>query len=136
MKSRQARMTWERFRLLVSRYPLSLPHIVHGVSPSPSHLVQVGDGCRAIEVELVLPGAAIARGVALDGPIRASLCSTHLARSYSVTLAAMVRTTTKAQPARTAVLTQKDLARVIGGTEGTIIVENVVKVPQGIQGSG
>jgi hypothetical protein len=43
---------------------------------------------------------------------------------------------TKAQPARTAVLTQKDLARVIGGTGGTIIVQNVVKVPQGIQGSG
>jgi len=48
----------------------------------------------------------------------------------------MKRTTTKAQPARTAVLTQKDLARVIGGTGGTIIVENVVATPQGIQGSG
>jgi hypothetical protein len=45
-------------------------------------------------------------------------------------------TTTKAQHARTAVLTQRDLARVIGGTEGTIIVENVVAQPQGIQGSG
>ena len=48
----------------------------------------------------------------------------------------MKRTTTKAQPARTAVLTQSDLARVIGGTGGTIVVENVVKVAQGIQGSG
>ena len=48
----------------------------------------------------------------------------------------MKRTTTKAPPARTAVLTPRDLARVIGGTGGTIIVENVVKVPQGIQGSG
>ena len=47
----------------------------------------------------------------------------------------MKRTTTKA-PARAAVLTQKDLARVIGGTGGTIIVENVAPVPQGIQGSG
>jgi hypothetical protein len=45
-------------------------------------------------------------------------------------------TTTKAQAARTAVLTRKDLARVIGGTGGTIIVENVIKVPQGIQGTG
>jgi bacteriocin-like protein len=44
-------------------------------------------------------------------------------------------TTTKA-PARTAVLTQKELARVIGGTGGTIIVENVVVLPQGIQGTG
>ena len=48
----------------------------------------------------------------------------------------MKRATTKAQPARTAVLTHKDLARVIGGTGGTIIVENVIKVPQGIQGTG
>ena len=48
----------------------------------------------------------------------------------------MKRTTTRAQPARTAVLTQKDLARVIGGTGGTIIVENVAAQPQGIQGTG
>ena len=42
---------------------------------------------------------------------------------------------TKAQPARTAVLTPKDLARVIGGTDGTIHV-NIVAQPQGIQGTG
>ncbi|HSS02293.1 MAG TPA: hypothetical protein VLM79_34780 [Kofleriaceae bacterium] len=47
----------------------------------------------------------------------------------------MKRTTTKA-PARAAVLTQKDLARVIGGTGGTIISQNVIALPQGIQGSG
>ena len=29
--------------------------------------MEVGDGCRAIEVEFVLPRAAVARGVALDG---------------------------------------------------------------------
>jgi hypothetical protein len=48
----------------------------------------------------------------------------------------MKRTTTKAQPARTAILTHKDLSRVIGGTNGTIISENVAAQPQGIQGSG
>jgi hypothetical protein len=45
-------------------------------------------------------------------------------------------TTSQAQPARTTVLTRQDLARVIGGTGGTIIVENVVALPQGIQGTG
>ena len=30
-RSNRARMTWERFRLLVSRYPLPLPRIVHSV---------------------------------------------------------------------------------------------------------
>lgn len=48
----------------------------------------------------------------------------------------MKRTTTKGQPGRPAILTQKDLARVIGGTGGTIIVQNVAAQPQGIQGSG
>jgi len=43
---------------------------------------------------------------------------------------------TKAQPARTVVLTQKDLSRVIGGTGGTIISQNVVAQPQGIEGTG
>ena len=38
--------------------------------------------------------------------------------------------------ASTTVLTRRDLAFVIGGHDGTIIVENVVAVPQGIQGSG
>jgi len=30
-RSNRARMTWARFRLLVSRYPLPVPHIVHSV---------------------------------------------------------------------------------------------------------
>jgi hypothetical protein len=38
--------------------------------------------------------------------------------------------------ARTTPLTPQDLARVIGGTGGTIIVENVAALPHGIQGSG
>ena len=45
-------------------------------------------------------------------------------------------TTTRPQHPRTTALAQKDLARVIGGTGGTIISENVTAAPQGIQGSG
>ena len=45
-------------------------------------------------------------------------------------------TTRPAQQARVALLTQRELANVIGGTEGAIVVENVMAHPQGIQGSG
>ena len=38
--------------------------------------------------------------------------------------------------ARAAVLTARDLARVIGGTDGAIVVENILVHPRGIQGSG
>jgi hypothetical protein len=38
--------------------------------------------------------------------------------------------------ARITPLAPQDLARVIGGTDGTIIVENIAARPQGIQGSG
>jgi hypothetical protein len=44
--------------------------------------------------------------------------------------------TTKAHYTRAAVLTAQDLATVTGGTDGTIIVENVTARPQGIQGTG
>lgn len=46
------------------------------------------------------------------------------------------RPTRTIQQARIAALTPQDLARVIGGTGGTIIVENVAARPQGIQGTG
>jgi hypothetical protein len=38
--------------------------------------------------------------------------------------------------ARTIPLTPQHLSRVLGGTGGTIIVENVVALPHGIQGTG
>ena len=38
--------------------------------------------------------------------------------------------------ARAAVLTERDLSRVIGGTDGAIVVENILVHPRGIQGSG
>lgn len=46
------------------------------------------------------------------------------------------RTTRVDSHPRTTQLTPQDLARVIGGTGGTIIVQNVVVRPHGIQGSG
>jgi hypothetical protein len=46
------------------------------------------------------------------------------------------RKTKATQHARTAVLTQQDLANVIGGNNGVIVVENVMAHLQGIQGSG
>ena len=46
------------------------------------------------------------------------------------------RTTKAARHARVPVLTQRELANAIGGTGGTIIVENVIALPQGIQGTG
>ena len=46
------------------------------------------------------------------------------------------RPTRAIQHARTAPLTPQDLARVTGGTGGTIIVENVAPRPHGIQGTG
>ena len=47
-----------------------------------------------------------------------------------------IRTTSAIQLPRSASLTSQDLARVIGGTGGTIIVENAAVRPRGIQGSG
>jgi hypothetical protein len=46
------------------------------------------------------------------------------------------RTEASTQHARTALLTERDLSTVIGGNDGTIIVENVTPRPQGIQGTG
>ena len=38
--------------------------------------------------------------------------------------------------ARTAVLTEQDLAAVVGGTDGTIIIYNAVVWPRGVSGGG
>jgi hypothetical protein len=48
----------------------------------------------------------------------------------------MKKTTTKTSRARAAALTERDLAHVIGGTDGTVISENVSAAPRGIEGSG
>lgn len=43
---------------------------------------------------------------------------------------------TSERVARAAVLTSRDLVRVIGGTDGTIIVENILVHRRGIEGTG
>lgn len=43
---------------------------------------------------------------------------------------------TSKRPAHAAVLTSRDLARVIGGTDGTIVVEDILVHRRGIEGTG